>query len=194
MKLPSLLSNGEVVNFMLYTYRFSGEKDYYVVEKGNVRNSKNPLVRIHSACSFAHVFNSQRCDCKSQLDDSLIEIVKNKTGLVIYAWSHEGRGVGKWNHTRVYMEQDKGEDTVSSYEVLGLPIDKRDYSDTVEILKDYDIKKLRLLTNNPKKVEFVKNTGIEVERVSLTAKLNEHNESQIITKIKKFGHYNDEDS
>lgn len=188
-----MLSNGEMANFKLYTYRFPGEKDYYAVEKGNVSNSKNPLVRIHSACSFAHVFNSQRCDCKFQLDEALVEIAKNKTGLVIYAWPHEGRSVGKWNHTRVYIEQDKGEDTVSSYEVLGLPVDQRDYSDVVEILKDYGIKKLRLLTNNPKKIESIKKTGIEVERVSLIAKLSEHNESQIMTKIKKLGHYNDED-
>lgn len=190
MRLPCLLANGEIVNFNLYTYRFPEEKYYYVIEKGNVKKTKNPLVRIHSACSFAHVFSSQRCDCKYQLDAAMLRIAESG-GLIIYAWSHEGRGVGFWDHTRVYMEQDKGEDTVSSYEVLGLPVDQRDYSDAIEILKDYGLKKIKLLTNNPKKVEPVQKAGIQVTRIPLIARLSEYNESQIKTKIEKLGHYYD---
>ena len=193
MRLPSMLSNGKIANFKLYTYKFPNKEEYYVLEKGEVKNSKNPLVRIHSACSFAHVFNSQRCDCKYQLDEAMIK-VESDDGLIIYAWSHEGRSIGKWDHTRVYMEQDKRQDTVTSYEVLGLPIDKRDYDDIIEILKDYQLKQIRLLTNNPKKIEPVENAGIKVIRVPLIAKLNKFNESQIKIKVKKLGHFPDIDN
>src|SRR3989344_5178760 len=98
MRLPCLLATGEVEHFKLYTYKFPKEKYYYVVERGKVKDSKNPLVRIHSACSFAHVFSSQRCDCHAQLNEALIKISEGREGLIIYAWPHEGRSVGMWNH------------------------------------------------------------------------------------------------
>ena len=139
MCLPCLLNDGSVAEFKLYVYRFD-ENLYYVIEKGSISNAKPPLVRIHSTCSFAHVFNSQRCDCKSQLDEAMAKIAQSDAGLIIYIWSHEGRGVGMWEHVKVYMEQDKGEDTVTSYQKLGLPVDSRDYSNAATILKDYKLK------------------------------------------------------
>ena len=188
MKLPVLLSNHKAANFNLFLYRFADTQDYYVIEHGNIKNSKEPLVRIHSACSFAHVFNSQRCDCQAQLDLAMLNIAKHRCGLLIYAWQQEGRAVGFWNHVRVYMEQDKGEDTVSSYEVLGLPIDSRDYNDAVQILRDYKIYNLKLLTNNPKKIEALTDAGIKVKRAPLQTKVNKNNRSQIKVKINKLGH------
>ncbi|MFH1257608.1 MAG: bifunctional 3,4-dihydroxy-2-butanone-4-phosphate synthase/GTP cyclohydrolase II, partial [Candidatus Micrarchaeota archaeon] len=113
MRLPSKMSNGRTEEFKLWFYRFGKDK-YYVLEKGNVWMSKEPLVRIHSACSFAHVFDSQRCDCKSQFDLAKERISKSQAGLLIYAWSHEGRSVGFRDHFRAYMKQDQGHDTVSS--------------------------------------------------------------------------------
>jgi len=185
MRLPSLLADGRVVNFKLFTYRFGNGGIYFVVEHGEVRNVYEPLVRLHSACSFAHVFNSQRCDDKFQLDEAMRKLADSKAGLIIYAWPHEGRGVGMWDHTRVYMEQDKGEDTVSAYQSLGLPIDSRDYQDTVSILKDFKVKRMRLLTNNPRKIKAFTDEGITVNRVPLIARLSKYNESQIKVKIKK---------
>lgn len=192
MKLPVLLANRKLSNFRLFLYRFASKRDYYVIEHGNIRNTKEPLVRIHSACSFATVFNSQRCDCEAQLQLALRKISNSVAGLLIYAWAHEGRAVGMWNHVRVYMEQDKGEDTVSSYEVLGLPVDSRDYTDAISILKAYKISRVKLLTNNPKKVESLENSGIKVVRTPLIAKLTKYNQSQMKVKIKKLGHYFDE--
>jgi len=188
-KLHCLLANGKVSTFKLSMYRFPVKRDYYVIERGNIKKSEKLLVRLHSACSFSAVFNSQRCDCQAQLEEAMIKISKSEAGLLIYAWPHEGRNIGMWNHVRVYIEQDKGKDTVSSYEVLGLPIDSRDYSDSIEILKDYGVKQVRLLTNNPRKVEALRKAGIKVTRVPLIPKLNKYNESQIRTKVKKLGHY-----
>lgn len=191
MRLPSLLMNGEVVNFNFYTYWFPKDGYYYVIEKGEIKKSKSPLVRIHSACSFAHIFNSQRCDCEAQLEEAMLKIAQSNAGLIIYAWPHEGRQVGMWNHTKVYMKQDKGEDTVSSYEILGLPVDARNYKNCIEILKDYGIKRIRLLTNNPRKIKPLETAGLKVIRVPLTARLTKYNESQIKTKIEKLGHFYD---
>ena len=191
MRLPCLLVNGKTHEFKLYLYRFGDCRDYYVLENGNVCGSENPLIRIHSACSFAHVFNSQRCDCKAQLDGAMIKASESKSGLIIYAWPHEGRSIGKWDHVRVYMEQDKGEDTVSAYEVLGLPVDQRDYGDAIEILKDYKLSKIQLLTNNPRKIEPLEKAGIKVTRIPLIAKVDKFNESQIKTKVEKLGHLYD---
>ena len=96
-----------------------------------------------------------------------------------------------WNHTRVYIEQDKGEDTVSAYETLGLPIDSRNYNDCIDILKDFGIKRLRLMTNNPTKIKTLEEAGIKVARVPLIARLSKYNESQIKVNIEKLGHYYD---
>jgi len=191
MRLPALLSDGRVVDFKLFTYEFTQHAIYYVIEKGDVKNVPSPLVRIHSACSFAHVLNSQRCDDKAQLDEAMLKIAESEAGLIIYAWPHEGRGVGMWDHTRVYVKQDEGEDTVSAYEALGLPIDSRDYGDCINILKDFGLKKIQLMTNNPAKVEDVKQAGIEVVRIPLIARLDKYNESQIKVKIEKLGHFYD---
>lgn len=186
IKLPCLLVNGIVKNLKLYMYRFALERDYYVIENGVFTQSEIPLVRIHSACSFT-VFNSQRCDCQAQLDEAMIRLSAEEPGLLIYAWHHEGRGVGMWDHVRVYKKQDEGKDTVTSYEALGLPVDSRDYSDTIEILKNYGITELKLLTNNPKKIASLREAGIKVTHVPLV-KFNLHNAAQMKTKIEKLGH------
>jgi 3,4-dihydroxy 2-butanone 4-phosphate synthase/GTP cyclohydrolase II len=188
MRLPSLLPNGTIGEFRLWLYHFAASGEYFVLEKGNLLGSEEALVRIHSACSFGILFNSQRCDCHAQLDEAMVMISDSDAGMLIYALPHEGRGVGVWNHVRVYMEQDKGEDTVSAYEVLGLPVDARDYSDVIEIIRHYGLVKVKLLTNNPAKVKALTEAQIEVTRVPLVPKLNEYNQSQIWTKIKKLGH------
>lgn len=191
MKLPASLINGQVAYFKLFTFRFPGEKIYSVIEKGNPRHAGNPLVRVQSACSFAHVFDSQRCDDRAQLDEAMAKIAESDNGLIIYAWPHEGRGVGMFDHTRVYMQQDRGEDTVTSYATLGLPIDARDFGDVVTILKDYKVKRMKLLTNSPSKINIFKKAKIQVTRVPLIAKLSKFNKAQLKAKIKKLGHFLD---
>lgn len=185
-RLPSMLSTGNVEEFKLFFYQIEGEL-FYVLVKGEQEGKENVLVSIRSACSFGHVFHSQRCDCQEQLDKAM-QLIAKEGGILIYALDHEGRGVGFENHVRAYMKQDEGFDTVDSYLELGLPIDKRDYSSCASILEQFGIKKIRLLTNNPRKVNSLENYGIKVERVSLPVKLSKFNESQIRVKKEKLGH------
>ncbi|MDO8538749.1 MAG: GTP cyclohydrolase II, partial [archaeon] len=164
---------------------------YVLVKDFSIKN--NILVRVHSACSFAHVFHSQRCDCQEQLDKS-IELIAKEGGIIIYVWGHEGRGVGFENHFKAYMKQDEGFDTVDSYIELGLPVDNRDYSYCAEILKDFNATNIKLLTNNLQKVKGLEQEGIKVERVPLNVKLSKFNESQLKVKKEKLGHLYDLES
>jgi|SRR3989344_5952858 len=185
-RLPARLAAGRVEEFQLFFYRF-GDEQFYVLVKRNIEKGQSVLVRVHSACSFGNVFHSQRCDCGEQLDAAM-ELIAKEGGILIYAWGQEGRGVGFENHVLAYMKQDEGLDTVDSYLALGLPVDKRNYSLAADILKDFGIRKIRLLTNNPKKIEGLESCGIEVERVPLTVKLSRFNESQLKVKKEKLGH------
>ncbi|MFH1721470.1 MAG: GTP cyclohydrolase II [Candidatus Altiarchaeota archaeon] len=185
-RLPSQLQDGSVEEFKLYYFHIAGES-YYVLEKGEQNGKDDVLVRISSACSFAHIFHSLRCDCKQQLDAAMKKIAKNG-GLLIYAFNQEGRSIGFANHVRSYMKQDEGFDTVDSYLELGLPVDEREYTLCSLILKDLHIKKIRLLTNNPEKVESLEKEGLIVKRVPLIAELSPFNESQMKVKKEKLGH------
>ncbi|MBU2101048.1 GTP cyclohydrolase II [Candidatus Micrarchaeota archaeon] len=185
-RLPAMLSNGKVEEFKIFFYRFDSQP-FYVLVKGSIESKEKVLVRVHSACSFAHVFHSQRCDCWEQLEKAM-ELIAEKNGILIYIWNHEGRAVGFENHFKAYMKQDEGFDTVDSYIELGLPVDKRDYSLCAEILKDLKAENISLLTNNPRKIKGLESQGIKVERVPLTVKLSKFNESQIKVKKEKLGH------
>lgn len=187
MKLPVLLSKKGISHFKLYLFRFQ-KNDYYVVEKGNVTGVAWVLVRLHSACNIAHIFHSERCDCQAQLELAMRKIDRARKGLIIYIINHEGRGVGSFDHIRVYQEQDKGLDTVDSYLALHLPVDQRDYSGVKPILTWFNLKKIRLLTNNPKKMESLKKLRFKVQRMPLIPKLTKFNQSQIKTKVEKLGH------
>jgi GTP cyclohydrolase II len=189
IKLPVLLVDRETIaNFKLYYFELPHSGGYYVLEKGEVKATEWPLVRIHSACNIAHIFNSQRCDCQAQLELAMQLMHHARRGLLIYIVNHEGRGVGPFNHIRVYQKQDEGFDTVDSYIELGLSIDQRGYDDVKQILDWFEIKRVRLLTNNPKKIESLARMGFEVQREPLIAKLHKYNQSQIKAKIKKLGH------
>ena len=168
VRLPCLLADNQRENFTLFLYRFSSGHDYYVIEKGNVRNDPNPFVRIQSACSLAHVFNTERCNCQSQLDTALFKISQSKSGLLIYAWDQDGKGLGRWDYMRVCMEQDAGKSIVESYRFLKLKMDKRNYREAIAIVKDYQLKRVQLLTDNARKVEAFERAGIEVTRTPLT--------------------------
>ncbi|MEK6924000.1 MAG: HemK2/MTQ2 family protein methyltransferase [Candidatus Micrarchaeota archaeon] len=192
MSLPVLLGSGSVKEFRLYYYEVAGEP-FYVIINGSLSGSDTVFVRVHSACSFAHVFKSQRCDCAEQLDSAL-QLIAQSGGVLIYAWAQEGRGIGFKDHVRVYMAQDKGYDTVSAYAALGLPIDCRNYAASARILLDLGVKAVKLLTNNPRKVWGLEHAGIVVERVPLTVALNALNKLQFSAKKEKMGHRYDLDS
>ena len=147
-----------------------------------------PLARLHSECLTGDVFGSQRCDCGPQLDRSL-ERVGADGGVVVYLRGHEGRGVGLINKLQAYALQDTGFDTVDAQTELGLPIDAREYAAGAAILADLDIAAVRLLTNNPMKVNALRDYGIEVagvERLSVVP--GAHNAAYLRTKRDRMGH------
>ena len=147
-----------------------------------------PLARLHSECLTGDVFGSQRCDCGPQLERSL-ERVAAEGGVVVYLRGHEGRGVGLINKLQAYALQDNGFDTVDAQTELGLPIDAREYAAGAAILADLDLGAVRLLTNNPMKVNAMRDYGIDVaavERLSIVP--GAHNEAYLRTKRDRMGH------
>ncbi len=147
-----------------------------------------PLARLHSECLTGDVFGSERCDCGAQLERSL-ERVAAEGGVVVYLRGHEGRGVGLLSKLQAYALQDNGFDTVDAQTELGLPIDAREYAAGAAILADLDVAAVRLLTNNPMKVNAMRDYGIEVaavERLSIVP--GTHNEAYLRTKRDRMGH------
>ncbi|VVC00005.1 3,4-dihydroxy-2-butanone 4-phosphate synthase [uncultured archaeon] len=164
-------------------------KEYVALVKGKVRGKKNVLVRVHSACLTGDVFHSLRCDCNQQLHEALHRINKAGTGVLLYIPHHEGRGIGLLNKLRAYELQDRGKDTVEANTALGLEVDKRDYGTGARILRDLGITSMRLLTNNPKKLNALEGFGLKVaEQVPIRAKPNRHNRLYLETKRLKMGH------
>jgi len=147
-----------------------------------------PLVRIHSQCLTGDVFHSLRCDCRAQLQIALNTIAKEGRGLLIYE-HQEGRGIGLLNKLRAYELQDHGADTVEANERLGFDSDLRHYEIPAAILQYFGLKAIRLMSNNPEKVEAVENAGVQVvERVPCLADVLETREAYLRTKREKMGH------
>jgi GTP cyclohydrolase II len=152
-------------------------------------HSEPPLVRIHSQCLTGDVFHSMRCDCRQQLELALMKIGELGRGILIYE-EQEGRGIGLMAKLQAYALQDQGLDTMEANIKLGFEPDCRAYHMPVEILKALGVRKLRLLSNNPEKVEAVEAAGIEVvERVPADVEANESNERYLRTKREKMGHF-----
>jgi 3,4-dihydroxy 2-butanone 4-phosphate synthase/GTP cyclohydrolase II len=158
-------------------------------ERGEPSQHDEPvMVRVESECMTGHVFASARCDCGNQLRSAMQRIQKEGKGALIYL-RQEGRSIGLHNKLRAYRLQDEGLDTVEANEQLGLPADRRDYGVGAQICQDLGLKRLRILTNNPKKVSRLEVYGIEVtEQLPIEIAPNEHNEHYLRTKKKKFGH------
>src|ERR1700681_2655697 len=147
-----------------------------------------PLVRIHSQCLTGDVFHSLRCDCRSQLELSLNLIAEEGRGLLIYE-HQEGRGIGLLNKLRAYELQDGGADTVEANERLGFEADLRDYEMPAEILRYFNVRSVRLLSNNPDKIAALERAGIRVaERIPCIVAPHESTEGYLRTKKQKLGH------
>jgi len=148
---------------------------------------EDPLVRIHSECLTGDTMGSLKCDCSNQLDLAL-RLISKKGGLVIYH-RQEGRNIGLVNKINAYKVQDEGYDTIEANLKLGFEEDERDYSAVAFILKDLNLKKLKLITNNPTKISFVEELGIEItERIPAITSINKYNKNYIETKKEEMGH------
>lgn len=155
---------------------------------GEVDGDQVPLVRMHSECLTGDVLGSLRCDCGAQLDEALRSIAVEGRGILLYL-RQEGRGIGLANKIHAYALQDRGLDTVEANQHLGFPDDLRDYAFAGEILRELGVKRLRLLTNNPRKMSALQDLGLEiVERLPLVVATNAENEDYLATKRVKMGH------
>jgi len=148
------------------------------------------FVRVHSECFTGEVLGSLKCDCKPQLDLALSRIASQGRGIVVYL-RQEGRGIGLGNKIRAYAEQAKGANTVEANHLIGYPTDLRDFSQAAMILNELGVRKIDLNTNNPRKIDSMKQFGLEVSQVvpSLTVP-NKYNEEYLKTKAKELGHLN----
>ena len=184
-KLPTEYGEFEII---AYENTINGEHHIALV-KGHLSNPDEPvLVRVHSECLTGDAFHSLRCDCGEQLNAALRQIRDEGRGVLLYM-RQEGRGIGLVNKIRAYALQDKGKDTVEANELLGFAPDLREYGIGAQILYDLGIRKIRLLTNNPKKIIGLSGYGLEiVERVPIQIEANEVNKFYIRTKKEKMGH------
>ncbi len=163
-------------------------KDHTAVAKGEVAGKAGVLTRIHSACLTGDALGSMRCDCGPQLHASLARIEGEGLGVLLYM-QQEGRGIGLTNKIRAYMLQDRGLDTYDANVHLGFEPDERDYELAAAMLKKLDIKSVRLLTNNPEKIEGLERFGIKVEeRLPLEIPPTEHSRGYLEVKKSRFGH------
>ena len=185
-RLPTDIGNDD---WRIYAYRNDvDDREHVAVTYGNIHAADSVLVRMHSKCLTGDVFHSRRCDCGWQLHKAMEAIVAEGSGVIVYL-DQEGRGIGLLNKLKAYELQDAGHDTVEANEKLGYPMDLRDYGLGAQILFDLGVRKIRLMTNNPRKVVGLEGHKLHiVEQVPIKSAPNEHNERYLETKRTKMGH------
>ncbi|MDW8236785.1 MAG: bifunctional 3,4-dihydroxy-2-butanone-4-phosphate synthase/GTP cyclohydrolase II [Aquificaceae bacterium] len=171
-----------------YKHKITGEEQV-ALTMGEWDENEPVLVRVHSECLTGDVFKSLRCDCRGQLESAMEAIASAGKGVLVYIMGHEGRGIGIVNKIKAYHLQDKGYDTAEANETLGYPADLREYGIGVQILLDLGVRRMKLLTNNPRKIIALEGYGLEVvERIPLKIPPCEHNQKYLQAKKDKLGH------
>ena len=195
-KRERLISLEEVIKmptdfgeFDLHLYRSNLDGEHHLaLVKGKMNKQRRTLVRVHSECLTGDVFRSRRCDCGPQLQQAMKQVSDAGHGVILYM-RQEGRGIGLAPKIKAYKLQQDGYDTVEANEKLGFPMDLREYGIGAQILADLGIKKIKLLTNNPKKIVGLEGYGLEiVQQVPIRVKANKHNKKYLKTKREKLGH------
>ncbi|HAW51730.1 MAG TPA: bifunctional 3,4-dihydroxy-2-butanone-4-phosphate synthase/GTP cyclohydrolase II [Flavobacteriales bacterium] len=184
VKLPT-----EFGDFMLSAFKqTTNGQEHLALVKGTWEENEPVLVRVHSSCMTGDIFHSHRCDCGPQLQSAMEAIEKEGRGVIVYM-NQEGRGIGLLNKLKAYQLQEQGMDTVEANKHLGFKPDNRDYGIGAQILRELGVKKIKLLSNNPKKRTGLIGYGLEiVENLPLEIKSNKHNEAYLKTKRDKLGH------
>ncbi|AJF64128.1 bifunctional 3,4-dihydroxy-2-butanone-4-phosphate synthase/GTP cyclohydrolase II [Streptomyces vietnamensis] len=185
VQLPT--AHGE---FTAYGYRSTVDGvEHVALVHGEIGDGEDVLVRVHSECLTGDIFQSQRCDCGPQLQASMDRITEAGRGVVVYLRGHEGRGIGLLSKLRAYELQEQGRDTLDANLELGLPADARDYAAGAQILGDLGVRSLRLMTNNPDKIDALARHGLRVEgREPMPVQAGEHNLRYLRTKRDRMGH------
>jgi GTP cyclohydrolase II len=164
-----------------------------VLVYGDFKDADDALLRMHSICHTGDIFGSKRCDCGYQLKQSMKNIAEHGTGALFYLANHEGRGIGLFSKAMAYVLQENGYDTVEANKGLGFVDDSRNYEDAIHVLKTLRTKPVKLMTNNPKKIEALQNAGLSVAgREPLWGDKSEFNEKYLQTKILRSGHLEEE--
>ena len=172
--------------FKIKAYK-DGNQEHLAIMSQDFENIDAPFVRIHSECLTGDTLGSLKCDCQNQLDLSL-KFIAQEGGLVIYH-RQEGRNIGLVNKVNAYALQHQGRNTIQANLELGFGEDDRDYSIVGHVFNDLGVKKLKLITNNPKKIKYVESLGIQiVERIPAITKSNKYNEGYLLTKKEQMGH------
>jgi GTP cyclohydrolase II len=179
----------EFGNFKIYGFETSDKSDGAVaLVMGSPAEVESPLVRIHSQCLTGDVFSSRRCDCGAQLAVAQTAIANSGAGIIIYQLQ-EGRGIGLMNKLLAYQLQDAGHNTVTANHELGFEADHRNYALCIGILQHFGIKRVRLMSNNPRKIQALEEAGITVtERVPIEIAPTDDTQRYLLTKKEKLGH------
>ena len=178
----------EFGNFRVRVTKDSNGKEHALLYTGDISNGDAPLVRIHSECLTGDAFGSMKCDCGPQLEAAMRKIQEEGCGAIVYL-RQEGRGIGLHSKIQAYALQDIGYDTLDANLALGLPADAREYGIAAKMLKEAGVKRVKLMTNNPLKIQGLRNNGIHVERrIEHISGVSLENIQYLSTKGKRMGH------